>query len=237
MSTRSSWPVVCLQTIEDPGHILKLADVFIKGVISFAINIQGTRFYRAVKAVDATSEELRFVARQRREALDRKTVSPTQDLLSHLLVTSDASGKFLSEMEIAANILLLLFAKRIDIAKSKEPGELLKWEDIQKMRYSWNVVSKVPRLLPPASGAFREAIDDFSYAGYTVQKGSKLFWNSGSTHVDPTLFPKAEDFDVSRFEGAGPAPYSYVPFGGGPGIFLRTSVTTRMEATEDFPKE
>jgi cytochrome P450 family 26 subfamily A len=36
--------------------------------------------------------------------------SPTQDLLSHLLVTSDASGKFLSETEIVDNILLLLFA-------------------------------------------------------------------------------------------------------------------------------
>lgn len=84
---------------------MKLADVF-----SFAIIIPGTRFYCAVKAVDAISEELRLVARQRREALDKKMVSPTQDLLSHLLVTSDASGKFLSEMEIAANILLLLFA-------------------------------------------------------------------------------------------------------------------------------
>lgn len=100
-------------SIEDCGHILKLAaqfDIFLKGVISFAINIPGTRFHCAVKAADAIREELRLLARQRREALDKKMASPTQDLLSHLLVTSYAGGKLLSELEIVDNILLLLFA-------------------------------------------------------------------------------------------------------------------------------
>ncbi|KAJ6430770.1 hypothetical protein OIU84_018311 [Salix udensis] len=234
-------------SIEDCGHILKLAaqfDIFLRGVISFAINIPGTRFHCAVKAADAIREELRLLARQRREALDKKMASPTQDLLSHLLVTSYAGGKFLSELEIVDNILLLLFAshdtttsaitcvmkylaelpevyrmvlkEQLDIAKSKEPGVLLKWEDLQKMRYSSNVVSEVMRLLPPVRGGFREAIVDFTYAGYTIPKGSKLIWDTGSTHMDPILFPEAEEFDVSRFEGAGPAPNSYVPFGGGP---------------------
>ncbi|KAG5250133.1 beta-amyrin oxidase [Salix suchowensis] len=224
-------------SIEDCGHILKLAaqfDIFLKGVISFAINIPGTRFHCAVKAADAVREELRLLARQRREALDKKMASPTHDLLSHLLVTSYAGGKFLSELEIVDNILLLLFAKQLDIAKSKEPGVLLKWEDLQKMRYSCNVVAEVMRLLPPVRGGFREAIVDFTYAGYTIPKGSKtvkisrldifsvhwLIWDTGSTHMDPILFPEAEEFDVSRFEGAGPAPNSYVPFGGGPRICM-----------------
>jgi len=100
-------------SIDDPLHISKLAhhfDVFLKGVIHFPINIPGTRFYRASKAADAIKEELRLISRRRRAALDKKMASPTQDLLSHLLVTSDASGKFLSETEIVDNILLLLFA-------------------------------------------------------------------------------------------------------------------------------
>ena len=37
-----------------------------------------------------------------------------------------------------------------------------------------------------------------------------------STHKNPKYFPDPERFDPSRFEGKGPAPYTFVPFGGGP---------------------
>lgn len=126
--------------------------------------------------------------------LDKKMESHRKDLLSHLLVTTDASGKLLSESEIVDYMLMLLFAshdtttsamacvmkylaelpeayemvlrEQLDIAKSKEAGELLKWEDIQRMRYSCNVVSEVLRMIPPIRGTFRKALVDFTYAGY-----------------------------------------------------------------------
>lgn len=37
-----------------------------------------------------------------------------------------------------------------------------------------------------------------------------------STHKNPKYFPEPEKFDPSRFEGKGPASYTFVPFGGGP---------------------
>ncbi|KAJ4709153.1 Cytochrome P450 [Melia azedarach] len=170
--------------------------------------------------------------------------SATQDILSQMLLTSDEDGKFMNELDIADKILGLLlggydtasiacslivkflaelphiydqvYKKQMEIANSKAKSELLNWEDIQKLKYSWNIACEVMRMAPPLQGAFREAITDFIFNGFSIPKGWKLYWSANSTHKNPEYFPEPEKFDPSRFEGKGPAPYTYVPFGGGP---------------------
>ncbi|KAK1386513.1 Beta-amyrin 28-oxidase [Heracleum sosnowskyi] len=155
------------------------------------------------------------------------------------------NGKFMSEKEISNYIIGLLVAsyeststavsfvlkhlaelphiydevykELTKIAKLKGEGELLKWEDIQKMKYSWNVVCESLRLTTMNSSfsGFREVVTDVAFSGFTIPRGYKASWSSYTTHKDPECFPDPEKFDPTRFDGKGPAPYTYVPFGGG----------------------
>lgn len=57
------------------------------------------------------------------------------------------------------------------------------------------------------------------YSFYLLANGSSMFqlyWSALSTHKNPEVFPEPQKLDPSRFDGKGPAPYTFVPFGGGP---------------------
>ncbi|PHU08239.1 Beta-amyrin 28-oxidase [Capsicum chinense] len=51
-----------------------------------------------------------------------------------------------------------------------------------------------------------------------MKEFTKLYWSANSTHKNPEFFPEPNKFDPSRFEGSGPTPCTFVPFGGGPRI-------------------
>ncbi|KAK9930799.1 hypothetical protein M0R45_018110 [Rubus argutus] len=197
-----------------------------------------------VSLEDPRTEELYKIIKQRKIDLAEGKASPTQDILSHMLLTCDEEGTYMKEMDIADKILGLLigghdtasatctfivkylgelphiydavYKEQMEIANSKAPGELLNWDDLQKMKYSWNVAQEVLRVAPPLQGAFREALQDFVFNGFTIPKGWKLYWSANSTHKSAAYFPEPQKFDPTRFEGNGPAPYTFVPFGGGP---------------------
>ncbi|KAL3642848.1 hypothetical protein CASFOL_013663 [Castilleja foliolosa] len=219
-------------------------DLLTSGLISVPVDFPGTPFNKAIKAANFIRKELVEIIKQRKVDLAEGKASGTQDILSNMLTTSDENGMLMHELDIADKILGLLigghdtassacssivkylaelpqiyegvYREQMEIGKSKKGGEQLNWEDMEKMKYSWNVACEVLRLAPPLQGAFREALTDFMYNGFSIPKGWKIYWSANSTHRNPDCFPDPTKFDPSRFEGPGPDLYTFVPFGGGP---------------------
>ncbi len=51
---------------------------------------------------------------------------------------------------------------------------MLNWDDTRKMKYTWQVIQEAMRLQPIVQMAYREALQEFEYAGFTIPKGWKV---------------------------------------------------------------
>ncbi|XP_015886419.2 beta-amyrin 28-monooxygenase [Ziziphus jujuba] len=211
----------------------------------FPFDLPGTKLNVAIKTAKQITKVVEKMVKQRwKEILENKAAfEDAHDVLTHLLMEAKGmlfkndydiakklygfvNGAYENPSALISSIMFYLAdlpqvydrvrQEQMEIANSKAPGEPLNWGDIKKMKYTWNVACEVMRLVPPTQGNFREVLTDFVYEGFHIPKGFKIHLNAFATHKNPKYFPDPEKFDPSRFEGDGPVPFSYIPFGGGP---------------------
>jgi len=64
-------------------------------------------------------------------------------------------------------------AEQLEIS-AQSKGDGLTWKDLKEMKNTWHVLQETTRLQPQVQAAFREAVDDIEYEGYTIPKGWKV---------------------------------------------------------------
>jgi len=89
-------------------------------------------------------------------------------------------------------------------------------EQVEDLVYFKQVIDETLRLYPPIHVGNRVSAEALSVCGYDIPKGERVMVSIYATHHDETHWPEPERFDPERFgQGKQPAPYSYLPFGGG----------------------
>lgn len=183
---------------------------------------------------DAAAEELsryfeQLVARVRTDARD--------DLLSALVAARDADPTRLSEVELIANLVVLLVAGFETTTNLLGNGVAILLEQpelIARLRCGDlpvdGFVEEVLRYDPPVQVAIRAAhTDGLRVADVAVPHGSRLVLLLGAANRDPARYTDPDRFDPTR---SGSAPLS---FGAGPHVCLGNSLA-RSEAAIALPR-
>jgi cytochrome P450 len=92
-------------------------------------------------------------------------------------------------------------------------------EALSKLPYLEMVIKESLRLYPPIHVGNRQANCDVPLGKYTIPEGSRVMYSIYLTHRDPQHWVEPDRFHPERFDrttGGKPAPFSYLPFGGGP---------------------
>lgn len=191
------------------------------------------------KALRARDELLAYIDR----AIEARRANPTGDALSLMVQTRDEDGNELTNRELRAQTLLMLFAghetsasmltsvamflkQNPDVlAKARAEqdtlalGENVTMDDLRlRMPYLDQILKETERLHPPVPAGFRGVDETFEYNGYTVPKGWTALYLINVAHRDPAIYSNPLVFDPDRFgaeRDESNVPYSLVGFGGG----------------------
>ncbi len=226
----------------ESSHLSQLFTNLTNGL--FAINtlpLPFTTYGKAIAARNQILEHLTQIVRQRQQ-------HPAKDALSLLIQSKDEDGNSMSERELIAQAVLLLFAGHetttsmltwlcVELARHPEVMERAREEQLQlaskgalnleqlgQMPYLEQILLEVERLHSPVGGGFRGVVKDFEFKGFHVPGGWQLLYSIFVTHSLEDIYPQPENFDPDRFSPKRQEnkkyPYSLIGFGGGPRICI-----------------
>jgi cytochrome P450 len=180
------------------------------------------RFWMMRREYDAIVEKLITKAAQ------DKNLDERNDVLALMLQSRYDDGSEMSHSEIADQLLTLLSAGHETTATT------LAWA-VERLRRHPKVLRDLLYEVDAGGSALREATilevqrtrpvidlvgrqvkaDSLQLGRWTLPKGAAILVSIGLLHENESVFPNPRVFDPSRFVGAKPDLYQWIPFGGG----------------------
>jgi cytochrome P450 len=159
------------------------------------------------------------------------------DILALLVAARGENGEPLSDEELLDQIITLLLAGHETTTTGlawtferlvRHPAVLERLRsDLERGEedYLDAVVNETLRVRPVIDGVWRKLTAPANLAGHRLPAGTLVF-PAISLVQTSTAFPDAEEFRPERFLEGSPAPYTFIPFGGGPRRCIGASFAT-----------
>lgn len=196
------------------------------GAVVFMRGGETSRLEKGEAAMRNLVEFLRPIIRKRR-------ADPRDDLLTRLALAED-DGKMLSEDEVIANAVLMVFAGHETTMNLLANGIVA----FDKFPDQWQRLRADPALVKPAveevlrydgpiKALGRWAKEPFDFFGQEIRKGDRLLLSQHAGNHDPAAFENPDTLGIGR------TPNRHIAFGQGIHTCLGAPLA-RMEAQEAF---
>ncbi|KAJ3680142.1 hypothetical protein LUZ60_016420 [Juncus effusus] len=199
---------------------------FMRGLISFPVDLPGTAFHECLKGRKNAMKVLKRMMRERMSSPDRQC----EDFFDHV-IEELKNGKTLMTEGIALDLMfVLLFAsfettaltltlamkflsdnpKVLEelteehegiIRNRKDPNSDITWEEYKSMTFTSQVVYETVRLANIVPAIFRKALKDIEFKGYTIPAGWAVMVCPPAVHVNPEIYEDPLAFNPSRWKG------------------------------------
>ncbi|XP_021766084.1 cytochrome P450 87A3-like [Chenopodium quinoa] len=215
---------------------------FMKGLVSFPINIPGTTYHKCLQGRKKAMKMLKQLIQERRmnprkqnkdffdfvlEELSKERTLLTEgialDLMFVLLfasyeTTSQAvtlAMKYLTDNPL---VLQTVTEEHESILKSRQNlDSQLSWKEYKSMTFTFKFINETVRHGNIVPGIYRKALKDVSFKGYTIPAGWAVMVCPPAVHLNPDIYENPLDFNPWRWEGGeiNGASKHFMAFGGG----------------------
>jgi cytochrome P450 len=132
------------------------------------------------------------------ELIKDRQANPGEDFVSRLVLAS-RDGDSLSDAELRNALVLLIFGgmdttrNQLGLAMQSFMRNSDQWELLaERPELGSKAVEEVMRINPTVTWVTREAVEDFTYEGLDVPKGTTVHLFTQSAGTDPRAFPEPE---------------------------------------------